>query len=122
MLAQIKNAQAAGREEVVVPFSKLKLAVAKILQTEGFLVGVEEKKKKAKKAELSYLHLALQPGAINGVRLVSKPSRRIYAHAEELRKIRGGFGIAVISTSRGIMTGGAARRAGVGGELLFEIW
>lgn len=121
MLVQIKNAQAIGREEVAMPFSKLKHDVATVLQHEGYLKSVEKKQKKMHKAEVPYLHLALT-GTIVGIRLVSKPSRRQYAGKDELANVRSGYGVSVVSTSKGIMTGDAARKAGVGGEVLFEIW
>lgn len=121
MLVQIKNAQAVGREEIIVPFSRLKNDIAEVLQKEGFLKTVEKKSKKAKKVELPYLSLTLG-SMINGIRLVSKPSRRMYAKSTELGKIRNGFGVSVVSTSRGIMTGAQARKDNIGGEVIFEIW
>ena len=126
MLVQIKNAQAVGHTEVMLPFSKMKYAIATILKDEGFLASVEQKQKKAKKAEIPYLALALKyvddHGAINGIRLISKPSRRMYAGKDELPKVKSGYGISVVSTSKGIMTGAQARKEGIGGELIFEIW
>lgn len=126
MLVQIKNAQAVGLTEVLVPFSGSKLAIVDILKKEGYLADVEKKKRKLKKAELPFLLLTLKytekGGAINGIRLVSKPSRRLYAGKDELRKVKSGFGLSIVSTSKGIMTGSEAYRAGIGGEVLFEIW
>ena len=122
MLVQIKNAQGRGLAEVALPFSKMKFAIAGILLKEGYLAGVDEQKKKGKKSELPYLHLKLKDNAINGVRLISKPSRRMYAHADELKKVKSGYGISVVSTPQGIMSGKMAHKAGVGGEVLFEIW
>ncbi len=126
MLVQIKNAQAVGKTDVVIPFSNMKLAIATILQEEGFVGSVETKKSIVRKTELPFLHVALKYhdgiGAINGVRLVSKPSRRMYAHAHELQNIKSGFGISLVSTSQGVMTGTKARKLGVGGEVLFELW
>lgn len=121
MLVQLKNAQAVGHEEVVLPFSKMKEEIALVLQKHGYLKSVETKKKKMHKAELPFLHLALGK-VINGINLISKPSRRMYAGKDELTKVRSGFGIAVITTSKGIMTGDEARKAGVGGEVIFEVW
>ena len=122
MLVQIKNAQARGLEEVEVPFSVMKRSIAGVLQHAGFLTSVETKKKKGKRIEFDYLHITLKPDAINGVKLISKPSRRMYAKADELKKVRSGFGISVVSTPKGIMTGADAQKAGVGGEVIFEIW
>jgi len=121
MLVQIKNAQSARHGEVAVPFSQLKLEVAEILQKVGYLASVEKLQKKLKRAEVPYLHIILG-NTINGVRLVSKPSRRVYSGAQKLQKVRSGFGTSVVSTPKGIMTGSDARKANVGGEVLFEIW
>lgn len=121
MLVQIKNAQAVGHEEVVLPFSKMKESIAIVLQREGFLKNVETKKKKMHTAELPFLHLKLS-GTINGVKLISKPSRRMYSGASDLGKVRSGFGVSVVSTSKGIMTGTEARKVGLGGEVIFEVW
>ena len=121
MLVQIKNAQAVGIEEVAVPFSRLKENIAGVLRQAGYLKSVEKKERKMHKAELPYLALTLG-NAISGIKLVSKPSRRMYSGSSELGKVRSGFGLSVVSTSKGIMTGAQARKAGVGGEVLFEIW
>ena len=122
MLVQIRNAQARGLEEVAVPFSRIKKSIAGVLQNSGYVASVEERKKKGKKSELDYLHITLKPNAINGIKLVSKPSRRMYAKADELGKVKSGYGISVVTTPKGIMTGTDARKAGVGGEVIFEIW
>lgn len=126
MLIRIKNAQATGAAEVILPFSQLKWAVAELLAQNGFLAGVERKKKKLKRAELEHLALQLKyesgAGAIQGIKLVSKPSRRVYAGKRALFPVRSGYGLAVLSTPQGIMTGQQARQTGVGGEVLFEIW
>ena len=126
MLTQIKNAQMVSLEQTVVPFSKMKWKIASLLKDAGYLASVDRKKKKAKKAEHEYLELSLKytegQGAISGIKIVSKPSRHMYAKADELKPIRSGFGISVVSTSKGIMTNKEARKEGLGGEVLFEIW
>lgn len=128
MLTRITNAQAVRHERVSVPFSKVKWAIATVLKASGYLAEVERKKRKAQKAEVEYLDLTLQylpdgqAGAISGVRLVSRPSRHLYAKAHELRPVRSGFGMAVISTPQGILSATEARKQNVGGEVLFEIW
>ncbi|MEX2053304.1 MAG: 30S ribosomal protein S8, partial [Candidatus Paceibacterota bacterium] len=123
MLAQLKNAQSRGLEEVVLPFSKIKLSIAEILKTKGFVSEIEKKKKKMKKAEVDVLQIRLKykngVGAIEDLRLVSKPSRRVYAGKDELRQVKNGYGFSVISTSKGLMTEEDARKAGVGGEVIF---
>lgn len=122
MLIQIKNAQIRGLEQVIVPFSSIKRSIAMVLQKEGYLAGVEDLKKKGKKSELPYLSLTLKLGAIHDVRFISTPSRHMYAKKTEMGKVKNGFGTALVSTPKGIMTSTDARSAGLGGEVLFEIW
>ncbi len=126
MIIRIKNAQAVKHERVTIPFSKVKLQIAQILNDAGYVGGVERLKRKAKRAELEYVDLALKykdgAGAISGIRIVSRPSRHIYIKAHEIKAVRSGYGCAIVSTSKGIMTSQAARKAGLGGEVLFEIW
>ncbi len=129
MLVQIKNGQSVGKAEVMIPFSNLKFAIVSVLQKEGYVGTIEKKKKSARggsasggKAEIPFLQVALKPDAIRGMRFISKPSRRMYAGKDALRKVKSGYGISVISTSRGIMTGTEAHKAGIGGEVIFEIW
>ncbi|MEK7589233.1 MAG: 30S ribosomal protein S8 [Patescibacteria group bacterium] len=126
MLSQIKNAQAVNRDHIVLPSSKIKVKIAAILKEAGYLANIEKKKKKAHKAEHDYLDVELKytdgQGAINGLKLISKPSRHMYVKADEIKSVRSGFGVAVISTSKGIMTSKEARKQGLGGEILFEIW
>jgi len=126
MLTRIKNAQAARKEHVSVPFSNVKFRIATILKEAGYLAGVDRKKRKAVKAEVEYIDMDLKYedslGAISGIRIISRPSRHIYTKAHEIRPVRSGFGSAIVSTSQGIMTSQDARKAKLGGEVLFEIW
>lgn len=126
MLTRIKNAQAARKEHVWVPFSKVKFRIANLLKETGYISSVDRKKRKAVKAELEWLDLVLkytdQGGAISGIRIISRPSRHIYTKATEIRPVRSGYGTAVVSTSAGIMTSQEAKKANTGGEVLFEIW
>jgi len=126
MMIRIKNAQAVGHERVSIPFSNVKLQIAQLLKSSGYVAEVERTKRKAKRAELEYLDLALKydagEGAISGIRIVSRPSRHIYVKASQIKPVRSGFGSAIISTSNGIMTSQQARKAGLGGEIMFEIW
>lgn len=126
MLNQIKNAQARGKDEVTLPFSKMSFNIAEILKKSGFVSEVEKKKMKTKKSEVDVLSIRLKyndgTGAISGIKLISKPSRRIYAGKEDLKPVRSGYGLAIVSTSKGLMTGDEARKLGMGGEVLFEIW
>lgn len=129
MLTRIRNAQAVGKEHVLVPFSKMKFRIAELLSASGYLAGVERRKRKSGRTEHEMLALTLKyvgeetrMGAISGLRMVSKPSRRIYVGSDELKPVRSGYGVAVVSTSKGIMTSKDARKEKVGGELIFEIW
>jgi small subunit ribosomal protein S8 len=126
MLVRIQNAQAARKEQVSVPFSKVKFRIATLLKEAGYLGGVERRKRKAVKAELEYIDMDLkyadEQGAISGIKIVSRPSRHLYTKASELRPVRSGYGSAVISTSKGVMTSQEAKKANLGGEILFEIW
>lgn len=126
MLTRIKNAQAVRHERVMVPFSKVKFRIAQLLKDAGYLTDIERKKRKARKAELEWLDLKLRyedgRGAISGVRLISRPSRHIYTKAKAIQPVRSGYGLAVVSTPKGIMSGAAARKENVGGEVMFEIW
>ena len=127
---QIKNAGNAGHEKVVVPFSKLKLGIMEVLKKEGFIKGFEERVVKGKKSlvvEVVFEDAKREKTGrplpkINGVKRVSKPSKRIYKKASEIRPIKNGYGSIVLSTSLGIMSGREAKKAGLGGEALFIIW
>lgn len=116
LLTKIKNAETVHKNRVVSPHNKMDMAIAEILAQNGFLKEVEKKGRNKKYIE------AKLGGNINGIKFLSRPSRHIYSSYKNLRPVRGGYGIRVISTSRGIMTTREARRLKLGGELLFEIW
>ena len=122
MLNQIRNAQAIAKTEVLLPFSKLKNEVAIILAQEGFLGDV--KKNVKGKNKILKINLKYDNGvpAIDGIRRVSKPGQRIYVKNIDIRKVRGGFGVAIISTPKGLMTNNQARKAKLGGEVFCEVW
>jgi small subunit ribosomal protein S8 len=126
MLTRITNAQAVRHERVGVPFSNIKFRIAQLLKENGYLADVERRTKKAKTAEVEWLDLVLRYenglGAVSGIRRMSRPSRHLYLKAHDIKPVRSGYGIAVISTSKGVMTGSAAYKARLGGEILFEIW
>ena len=127
MLIQIKNAQAVGKEQILVPFSKIKFSIARILKEGGFVQDIEKKKKKGKKSELDYLEISLKYNedkspAISDFKIVSKPSRHLYIGAKDIKSIRSGYGIAIISTSRGVMSSKQAKKQNLGGEIMFEVW
>ena len=115
-LTRIRNAQMAGQAEVTIPFSTLKAQVAQVMLKNKFLDGVVTDES----GKFKTLVLTL-PAKKLSLRRVSKPGQRIYTGKEDLRKVLNGLGIAIVSTSRGVMTGYEARHQGVGGEVLCEI-
>ena len=123
MLTRIRNANTAKHESVDVPASNLKKAIAKILLDEGYIKSyevVEDGTQGVIRIQLKYL--AGQEKVISGLRRVSKPGLRVYAGADELPRVLKGLGIAIISTSKGVMTDKAARANHVGGEVLAFVW
>jgi len=123
MLIQIKNAAMVGKPSVSVPFSNLKMEIAKVLQKEGYLKSVVKKGKKIKKVlacDLTYNEAG--KARFTDVVRVSKLSRRVYIGVKELRPVRQGTGSMVLSTPKGIMTDKEAKAANQGGEVLFKIW
>ena len=127
MLIQIKNAQLVNKGQVLIPSSKMKFKIAQILKESGFIGEIEKKKRKTKKAEFEYLSISLKynddkESGINGFKIISKPSRHMYIGAKDIKPVRSGYGIAVISTSKGVMSSKEARKQNLGGEILFEVW
>jgi small subunit ribosomal protein S8 len=123
LLARIRNAITARKAKVIVPHSKLKLHVAEILQQEGFVNAVsheDDGKQGLITIELRYDHN--NRNAIEGIRRVSRPGQRRYVRKDQLPKVRSGLGIAILTTSHGVMTERSARKANLGGELLCEVW
>jgi len=122
MLNRIRNAQAVLHQTVDIPFSNLKFGIAKILEKEGFVLGIEKANKKAKKViEITLKYIDKVP-AISGLVKVSKSGQRIYTAFDKIKKVKGGYGISIISTSKGLMTGKEAREQKLGGEAMCEIW
>ena len=122
MLTQIRNAQVVLKPKVLISFSNLKYNIAKILEKNKFIDKVEKKGKKNKKfIEITLKYKDKRP-AISGLKKVSKPGRRIYKSVREIKRVKGGYGIAVVSTSKGLMTDKEARKQRVGGEVICEIW
>lgn len=121
MLTRIRNAQMAEKSVVSMPSSKVKVAVAKVLQDEGYIVGysVSESIKPELTIELKYFE---GRPVIEELKRASRPGLRNYKSATELPKVRGGLGISIISTNKGVMTDRAARAAGVGGEVLCTVF
>jgi small subunit ribosomal protein S8 len=121
MLTRIRNANAARHASVEMPASKLKLELAKLLHAEGFIRGFQlVGKGRTLRVRLKYN--AQREPVIRGLKRVSKPSQRIYRRKENMPRVLGGLGIAIVSTSHGLMTGHEAGRRGVGGEILGYVW
>ncbi|MFN3781211.1 MAG: 30S ribosomal protein S8 [Candidatus Kapaibacteriota bacterium] len=122
MLTRIRNAGAARHKEVEVPYSKMKWAICQILKEQGYIddfVKLDTNVQGTIKIKLKYYNR--QP-VIKELKRISKPGRRIYLGAKEIPRVKNGLGIAVLSTSRGIMTDKMARKLNIGGELLFTVW
>jgi small subunit ribosomal protein S8 len=123
MLTRVRNALAARHPKVDVPGSKLKLEVARILKEEGFITNfklAEEGSKKVIKIYLKYTPANLP--VISRIERVSRPGCRVYVGAQEVPRVLGGMGINILTTPRGVMTGAAARKERVGGEILCQVW
>ncbi len=123
MLTRLRNANTALHPEVSMPASKLKEEIAKILSAEGFVDSYKVEDARVGKS----LTLRLRYGrdrarVLQGVRRVSKPGNRVYKGAREIPRVRGGIGVAILSTSQGLLTDREARRRNVGGEVLCEVW
>ena len=130
MLARLRNAVSAKHSRVDMPASKLKAEIARILQDEGYIQGfrlVEEPAQKTGRQPRQLIRLFLKYGprgerVITGLARVSRPGRRVYLGVEDVPQVLGGLGTSILTTSRGVMTGRAARKAGVGGEVLCNVW
>ena len=123
MLTRIRNAGSAKHESVDVPASNLKRSIAQILLDEGYIKGFEEiDDGKQGILRITLKYTANKQNVITGIRRISKPGLRVYASKDELPKVLGGLGIAIISTSKGVMTDKKARSEGVGGEVLAFVW
>jgi small subunit ribosomal protein S8 len=130
MLTRIRNAVTAKHTRVDMPASKLKAEIARILQDEGYIQGfrtVEEPAERDGRQPRQMIRIFLKYGphgekVISGIERISRPGRRVYLGRENVPTVLGGLGTSILTTSRGVMTGRAARRAGVGGEVLCNVW
>ena len=123
MLTRIRNAQVAKHEAVMVPASKTKKAIAKILQDEGYIKSYELIDDGVQgQIKLTIKYMGSKQPVISGLRRISKPGLRVYAGSADLPKVLGGLGIAIISTSKGLMTDRQARKENLGGEVMAYIW
>ena len=121
LLTRIRNAHHAEKVSLTMPGSKIKSAIAKVLQEEGYIEGFKASVEEGKPSLTIDLKYYEGSPVIEEIQRVSKPGLRVYTNAEELPKVNGGLGIAIISTSKGIMTDRAARSAGIGGEVLCSV-
>lgn len=122
MITQIRNAKMVLKPSLEVPYSKLRYEIAKILEREGFVAGAVLHGRKARKFLEITLKYKDKTSAISGLKRISKPGQRMYVPFQKLKKVKGGFGMALISTSKGIMTDREARKQKIGGEIFFEVW
>ena len=126
MLTRIRNASVIRKKQVYIPFSKMKLEILKILKTEGFIKGFEEIKLGTDGQKFGGLEVELKyedkNPAITNIKKISKPGLRVYATKDELPRVLNDLGIAIISTSQGVMTNKKARKLGLGGEIICEIY
>jgi small subunit ribosomal protein S8 len=123
MLTRIRNANSANHQTVVIPASRMKVEIARVLAAEGFVDSFSVDGE----APQQLLTITLKPRtprgrALSGLRRISRPGLRVYARKSEIPRVLGGLGIAIISTSHGLMTGQAAQRAGLGGEVVAYVW
>ena len=123
MLTRIRNANTAGHETVEIPASNIKKSIAEILLNEGYISKyevIDDNKQGIIKIEMKYG--AGKERVISGIKKISKPGLKVYAKANEVPKVLGGLGIAIISTSKGVISDKEARKLGVGGEVIFYVW
>lgn len=123
LLTRIRNANTIARDKIDMPASNMKEEIVRVLKEEGFISGYNRRKNNAQ----GTLRIFLKYGdngekVITGLKRISKPGLRVYANKEELPKVLGGLGIAIISTSQGVMTDKEARKAGIGGEVICYVW
>jgi small subunit ribosomal protein S8 len=123
MLTRIRNALLVKHASVHIPHSRVKKGIVEVLKREGYVEDFEEVERMGRRSLLVHLryHRGQQP-VIEGIERVSKPGRRVYANTSTMPKVRNGLGVAILTTSKGIMTDGEARDAGIGGEVICNVW
>jgi small subunit ribosomal protein S8 len=123
MLTRVRNGLQAGKVSVDVPRSNLKVAICRVLQEQGYIEGFEETEQPAPGIVRIHLrYLSDRHPVMQGVKRVSKPSLRVYVGHSDVKQVRSGLGISIVSTSKGVMTGKQARQKKLGGEILCEVW
>ncbi len=121
-ISNIKNAAVSGKETIVFPYSNLKMAITDVLEKEGYVTNLTKRSKKPiMQVEVGLVYVNGSP-KLKGVQRVSKPSKRIYRGANRFEAVKNGFGSLIVSTPKGVMSGKAARKENLGGEVLFKIW
>jgi small subunit ribosomal protein S8 len=124
MLTRIRNGITSHHERIELPTSKLKVEIARILKTEGFIRNYAVVDKEASQATLR-IDLKYSPDGepvIHGIERISRPGRRVYRNKQDIPRVLGGLGLAIVSTSRGVLSGSEAVKSGVGGEVLCQVW
>ena len=122
MLTRIRNAALARHERTRVPASQLKKHIAEILKSEGFIADVRTEEEDPRNLTIVLKYSRDRSSAIDGIRRISRPGRRVYVRHDHIPRVLSGMGVAILSTSRGVMSDKEARRQKVGGELLCEVW
>jgi len=123
LLTRVRNANLAFKDDLVVPASKMNRALLQILMTEGYVAGFGEEGEGIERVyRVTLKYDAKRQRTISGIKRVSKPGRRVYAGHDDLPRVLGGLGVAIISTSHGVMTDRDASRQGIGGEVLAYVW
>jgi small subunit ribosomal protein S8 len=125
MLTRIRNANTAFHDDVIMPSSKLKEALARILEREGYIIGFEVEKdasRPGRQLKISMKYTQDRKRTISGIRRISKPGLRVYSNAQAVPRVLGGMGISILSTNQGLMTDREARERRVGGEILCQVW
>jgi small subunit ribosomal protein S8 len=122
MLTRIRNAAMARHERTTVPASQLKKHIAEILKSEGFIADVRDSEGDPRNLTIVLKYGRDRTSAIDGIKRVSRPGRRVYVRHDHIPRVLSGMGVAILSTSRGVMSDKEARRQKVGGELLCEVW
>jgi len=122
MLARLRNAALARHERTEMPSSKMRVSIAHILKNEGYVDDVRESEGPKKTLTVVLRYGRDRQAAIDGLRRISRPGRRVYVRHDQIPRVRNGYGIAILSTSQGVMSDRRAREKAIGGELLCEVW
>jgi small subunit ribosomal protein S8 len=123
MLSRLNNAIMAEKKDVIIPLSRIKQEIAKVLKREGYITGYKvEKSQFPPRMVIDLKYKSKKENVIAGVKRISKPGRRVYAGVDSIPKVLGGLGVALLSTSRGVMTGRDCEKQNIGGEVLLYVW